>query len=84
MRHTISVVVQTQMILDACIQAATVQLYTDLIVSLHVQQYIHLLLSDVLYMHCMDATDSNIAQLTVTLMNSLVITENVNLNTICL
>ena len=57
------------------------QLYTDLIESLHVQQYIHLLLSDVLYMHCMDATDLNIAQLTVTLMNSLVIMENVNLNT---
>ena len=32
-----------------------------------------------MYMRCMDATDLNIAQLTVTLMNSLVITENVNL-----
>ena len=34
----------------------------------------------VMYMHYMDATDLNIAQLTVTLMNSFVITENVNLN----
>ena len=32
-----------------------------------------------MYMRCMDATDLNIVQLTVTLTNSLVITENVNL-----
>ena len=34
-----------------------------------------------MYMHCMDGTDLNIAQLTAILMNSLVIMENVNLNT---
>ena len=36
-----------------------------------------------MYMHCMDGTDLNIAQLTAILMNSLVIMENANLNTMC-
>ena len=57
------------MIIIGCLYSATVQLC-----KFHVQQHIHLM-----YMHCMDGTDLNIAQLTVILMNSLVITENVNL-----
>ena len=57
------------------------QLYTDLIARLCAKQHYSFVMhiSDAYYMHCMDATDLNIAQLTVTLTNSLVIMENVNL-----